>query len=673
MSPFLTRIPFNKGLGSRISVSSSASPPIPATLVYDLDAANFSGFPHPGGSLLTGLNQAVRLNTFPHSAFTYGTGDFTVEWWSNQYQTNGAQGIWRNSTNDTLNAIGYWTITQAGGRLSVSLGNGTTTDVIQSNNVITVNTWNHFAFVRNGNVFKLYVNGVAQTSTLTSSISLPAQVGIMQIGNAGGNFYGRVTNFRIVKGTAVYTSNFTPSTRPLKAIPGTSLLLLVWGNTPLLDSGPYTHTVTNSGSAYDAMTPFSTVNDATGTYPITVNNAGSVDWSNAGEGSWIKTSNVGTDWIKGGPDYTTGQSYTVFMAYKLSTTSSGRLLNTNSEVVKDWYMGSLNGNPSAFSPNFAVNQPVSGADTIWHLDWATWDNSTSTGKLYTSTNTAPTDAAFTATDANGGGFNQFRIFNRNGALDTQTGNIAFVKVYNGVLTLAEIQALHAQYVSRFYNVVTTGLQVNLTSAPTTGSTWTDTSGNGRNATLAGTPSYISASGGGIKLNNVNSVGTDYISVPYNIESATVTVEIVASFNPTSFWGTIWGNDSYTAGRGYLAYMTSSTGITYGRPNSVAIETIAASNDIRHWTFVINNTSASLYLNGSQVGTTDTIGTQTLFVNSEFYFGARHVNNGVGPADRMNNSNSDNYPVFYQMRIYSRALSVAEITQNYTAVRGTYGI
>jgi hypothetical protein len=421
------------------------------------------------------------------------------------------------------------------------------------------------------------------------------------------------------------------------------------------------------------MTPFSTINDATETYAISFNNAGSITRSFEGGGSWGKTSNVGTDWIRGGPVYVTGQSYTVAMAYKLSANSAGRLLNTSNETVKDWYMGSLNGNPSAFYPNVIVNQPVSGADTAWHLDWATWDTSTSTGRLYTSTNTAPITYAFTATDANGGGFNELRVFNRPGALDTQSGNLAYVKVYDGVLSLAEIQAQHAEYKPRFYGIVTGGLQVNLDSAPSTGSTWTDTSGNGRNASLAGTPSYVSASGGGIKLNNANSTGTDYISVPYNIETATVTVEIVASFNPTSFWGTIWGNESYTAGRGYLAYMSSSTGITYGRPNGVATETIAASNDIRHWTFVINNASASLYLNGSQVGTTDTIGTQTLFATSEFYFGARHVNNGIGPADRMNNSNSANYPVFYQMRIYSRALSVVEISQNYNAVRGTYGI
>jgi len=222
-------------------------------------------------------------------------------------------------------------------------------------------------------------------------------------------------------------------------------------------------------------------------------------------------------------------------------------------------------------------------------------------------------------------------------------------------------------------IVSSGLQVNLASAPSSGITWTDSSGNGRDATLQGTPSYISSTGGGIRLNNATYAGTDYISVPYNIASSTVTVEVVASFNPTTHWATIWGNEAYTAGRGYLAFMSTSTGITYGRPNATSTETITASNAIRQWIFVINGTQHSLYLNGTQVGTTDTVAVQTLFQTSEFYFGARHTNTGVGPADRMNNSNAALYPVFYQMRIYNKALSGTEITQNYNAVKTTYGI
>jgi hypothetical protein len=221
--------------------------------------------------------------------------------------------------------------------------------------------------------------------------------------------------------------------------------------------------------------------------------------------------------------------------------------------------------------------------------------------------------------------------------------------------------------------VTSGLQFNLQTAPTSGSTWTDTSGNGRNATLVGSPSYVSNNGGGIRLNNEDANGTDYISVPYNIVSNTVTVEVVASFNPTSFWGTIWSNEIYNTSGGYLAYMDNSTNLYYGIPNNETTVTITDSNAIRHWIFVIDGTQASLFLNGSQIGTTATISNQTIFATGDFYFGARHNNNGISFVDTMNNSNSADYPVFYQMRVYNKALSGAEITQNYNAVKDTYGI
>jgi hypothetical protein len=222
-------------------------------------------------------------------------------------------------------------------------------------------------------------------------------------------------------------------------------------------------------------------------------------------------------------------------------------------------------------------------------------------------------------------------------------------------------------------IVTSGLQFNLQTAPTSGTTWTDTSGNSRNATLVGSPSYVSNNGGGIRLNNEDANGTDYISVPYNITSTTLTVEVIASFNPTSFWGTIWGNEIYDTDGGYLAYVPGSTEISYGKPNSETTETITETNAIRQWIFVINGTAASLFLNGSQVGTTDTISKSGVYATGNFYFGARHFNDGTGFGDTMNNSNSVNYPVFYQMRVYNRTLSGAEITQNYNAVKDTYGI
>jgi hypothetical protein len=222
-------------------------------------------------------------------------------------------------------------------------------------------------------------------------------------------------------------------------------------------------------------------------------------------------------------------------------------------------------------------------------------------------------------------------------------------------------------------IVTNGLVFNLQTAPLSGATWTDASGNGYNATLQGSSSYTGSFGGGIKLNNDDLSGTDYIIVPYNINTSTVTVEVIASFNPTSFWGVIWGNEFYNSDAGYFAYMDSSTTINYGKPTSESSKTITASNAVRQWIFVLNGTQHSLYLNGSQVGTTDTVNIQTLFTSNNFYFGARHANEGTGFGDVLNNSNTALQPIIYQMRLYNRALSGSEITQNYNAIKGTYGI
>jgi hypothetical protein len=218
------------------------------------------------------------------------------------------------------------------------------------------------------------------------------------------------------------------------------------------------------------------------------------------------------------------------------------------------------------------------------------------------------------------------------------------------------------------------LQFYLQAAPSSGTTWTDASGNGYHATIHGTTSYVSNNGGGIKLqNSANSSGNAYISVPYNASSNTLTVEIVGQFNPNSFWASIWGNESYTNSGGYFAYMGSSTNINFGAPYGTTTKTITASNAIRHWTFVIDGTSASLYLNGSQVGTTGTITNQTNFTTNNFYFGARHSNGGGGYTDVMNNSLPPAQPVFYQMKVYDKALSSSEVTTNFDAIKSIYGL
>jgi hypothetical protein len=86
---------------------------------------------------------------------------------------------------------------------------------------------------------------------------------------------------------------------------------------------------------------------------------------------------------------------------------------------------------------------------VWRFGWATWNTTTSTGRIWGATNTQPTNFLFTGTNAGGGGFNQLRLFSRSSGSEVQTANIGFVKVYNGVLTTAEIQSQYTTYAARF--------------------------------------------------------------------------------------------------------------------------------------------------------------------------------------------------------------------------------
>jgi hypothetical protein len=202
---------------------------------------------------------------------------------------------------------------------------------------------------------------------------------------------------------------------------------------------------------YSAV-PVNGTKDATGTYTLSVaNTTNRIAWSSDNGGVFRMTGAGATsaDYIYGGPNWTTGQSYTVFMAYRRSLTAQGRLLNTQVEAQKDWLMGLYNGNPNTFYPNFAVNLPASGADLVWRFGWATWNTSTSTGQMWGATSAQPTNYLFTGTNGGGGGFNNLRLFSRSSGSEVQTGDIGFVKVYNGVLTLSDIQGLYAQYKARF--------------------------------------------------------------------------------------------------------------------------------------------------------------------------------------------------------------------------------
>jgi Concanavalin A-like lectin/glucanases superfamily len=92
-----------------------------------------------------------------------------------------------------------------------------------------VNTWAHLAVVRNAGTTTLFFNGVAVSSE-TSAMTFDNS-GQLSFGSRSGSFDGSpfadlsIAGVRVVKGTALYTSNFSVPTTLPTAVSGTQLLL----------------------------------------------------------------------------------------------------------------------------------------------------------------------------------------------------------------------------------------------------------------------------------------------------------------------------------------------------------------------------------------------------------------------------------------------------------------
>ena len=211
-----------------------------------------------GSFSLNGSNQYV---TYPqNSAFNLGTNNFTVEGWFNSASFGAGQFI-----------ISQWAAASYGYAFSISnsttitfeyYSGGTYYNRNYTVSTLSTNTWYHIAWVRNSGTTTVYLNGVALSTTSdNNSITSSTQLVYVGVNNDGHNAYwnGNISNLRFVNGTAVYTSNFTPSTKPLTAITNTVLLLSTVSPSAFNDSSTNAFTPTVTGSpTWNQASPFAT-------------------------------------------------------------------------------------------------------------------------------------------------------------------------------------------------------------------------------------------------------------------------------------------------------------------------------------------------------------------------------------------------------------------------------
>ncbi len=169
---------------------------------------------------------SIDYLTIPDNpAFNLGSSDFTAECWV-YFNSSVNQYFFGQIQSSTANRS--FCLALISSRLYFEVRSGSTAYIVQDSNNAVLNSWIHIAAVRNGNTITLYKNGISVGTVSVTGITVNDSTNLIGVGCGGGYvaepMNGYISNARLVVGTAVYTSNFTPPISPLTAVSGTSLL-----------------------------------------------------------------------------------------------------------------------------------------------------------------------------------------------------------------------------------------------------------------------------------------------------------------------------------------------------------------------------------------------------------------------------------------------------------------
>jgi len=253
-----------------------------------------------------------KLSIADSSDLDFGSGDYTVECW---FRQTGAFQDWRSILAKFDGTGSIWIHTGSGGKIA---GGYNENAIAQQSGAFTLNTWNHVAISRSGTDWRLFLNGTQMGSTLTESGSNDNNHALL-IGDIGGvsgrEFIGNISNVRITKGQALYTSSFTPSTTPLtqtsQSATSSNVKLLCCNGDLATSSTVTPGTITVSGHS-----------SSTGTSPFTSPDA---VFGDAGDQNVIKCGSYVGNGSSTGPEINLGWEPS-FILYK------------NSEESYDWRM-----------------------------------------------------------------------------------------------------------------------------------------------------------------------------------------------------------------------------------------------------------------------------------------------------------------------------------------------
>jgi hypothetical protein len=547
------------------------------------------------------------LNVASNAAFGYGTGAFTIECWFNtsSIPPSGAAYLFDQRTTGSQAALLTYINPSAALEVVVNAA------VVITGGVVTVGTWNHFALSRSGTTTRMFLNGVQVGSSWTDSNNygnLPVVIAA-RFSTTENFLTGYISNFRIIKGTALYTANFTPSTVPLQPVQNTSLLTCRDGN--IVDDSANNFTITRNGNvSVQKFGPF-----AATTLPTPYYGA----------------------FFDGNGDYITAPANTVFQLtgdFTLEAWIYPTTVNSFNMVF-----GSENGANSDYMTIRASTLDLA----IANASYPSWSFSFTAGNWYhiAVTRSSTTLRAFVngvaLTLASGSATNSAQMFQSGAPIAVgRYGNTSNPLNFTGYISNARIVKGQALYTSNFtpstapLTTTSQGATASNVSLLTCQSTrFIDNSTNNFAITAFGdsrptifapfsvaylsqqayTPSVFGGSmyfdGNGDSLTTTNS---------YTFGTAAFTIEcwINPTAYPSSLWAAICGNITTGTGDTQIVLSIKPSGaVGFLTWNNWIIDNTTVIAPLNVWTHVaiaFDGTTYRLFLNGGLVGTSTTVRT-----------------------------------------------------------------
>ena len=258
----------NNGVNNAFDDGSASNHTI--TAAGNVTQGSFGPFARPDGEWGVNFDGDDGIKTPASGVVDFGTGDFTIEAFFNSNVVDSSNDtIIQNWGGGTGNPVGFAVNRGSSGGIQFYIGSSLILDT--GANAFVANTWNHLAVARSGTSLKMFVNGsVVVTATNSGNITVGnsnVSVGY-DVQGTNNYFSGSLSNVRIVKGAAVYTSAFTPATAPLTAITNTQLLTCQ--SNRFVDNSASARTLTLAGNpSVSSFGPFLT----TSAYDPAVNGA----------------------------------------------------------------------------------------------------------------------------------------------------------------------------------------------------------------------------------------------------------------------------------------------------------------------------------------------------------------------------------------------------------------